>query len=920
MALSAVDLFGRLILDDKGFQQSVKRSAEKAGATVGTSLGSRVTSGLAKSLGASVGTAGAVGRAFSGVEKATNRMGSAFSHAGGRVKELLSGPLGILGLGAGLLTIGGAVESSVHELNDFSLTVEKLTGLTGDSAENMSGILAVLQKFGIDSERTAKIVGFLEKTLGNLTATSGKGAVSAEKLAKANDGVTKAEERLRVARLRLAEIERKGGASSSQLAAARFRVADASRALSEAETRLRKSEEGVGTSTTKAAALQKQYGVALTDSKGRALTFQQILLNVADYYTSNAQASDKAALAAKLFGRGYADLIPVLKLGRKGILDAESAAAELGETLTGQNVADLAKYRESMREGQSAVRGLQLQVALTLVPTLTHFFGIITSWLKTGGRDQIVSFFREGAKFAEGLGSAIEHDVIPVFKGIDDAWNGVPAPLRDLLIKGFVAGKVSKFLFDFGPIDLGKAIIGKFGGDLFSKGGSPANPLFVKDVAGGLGGGLAGETGAKGGLASMLKFTAALALGAVALDLWTTNLAPLNDHIAEQTRDIEKNTEASFGTVKSMADLQSELDGARQGLNDFNQTTSNLGPLQEVLYGSQKKALEESVLEIQREIEARKKGTTTFASQGHETAAADRVDKESWASINHWTEATASGVVKMTAAEQALHVDFVRQRAILEHSLHPADLAKAATKIAADIVHGVGNLRNTNAVLGQLRHALSVAIRNGDHDAATRIRAAIAKVEAKIPGRAYITHQIALAQKLVASSKATHDKIVGLQRIETDLKRRGDTHAARIVQRLILAQRAINATTAAVNRTTAAVFAHPINTGPGPGKAAGGPVSANSAQPVGEKGPELFVPKIAGVVLPNWLLRSLAGVNAATETINQYISVPVDGLVRAETPGDIARILRQVGNSGVLRPRRRFSTYSTRRKLALGDV
>ena len=37
----------------------------------------------------------------------------------------------------------------------------------------------------------------------------------------------------------------------------------------------------------------------------------------------------------------------------------------------------------------------------------------------------------------------------------------------------------------------------------------------------------------------------------------------------------------------------------------------------------------------------------------------------------------------------------------------------------------------------------------------------------------------------------------------------------------------------------------------GGGKAAGGPVAANKSFVVGEKGPELFVPKVAGTIIPN---------------------------------------------------------------------
>jgi hypothetical protein len=44
-----------------------------------------------------------------------------------------------------------------------------------------------------------------------------------------------------------------------------------------------------------------------------------------------------------------------------------------------------------------------------------------------------------------------------------------------------------------------------------------------------------------------------------------------------------------------------------------------------------------------------------------------------------------------------------------------------------------------------------------------------------------------------------------------------------------------------------------------PGKAAGGPVSANSAYMVGERGPERFVPHVAGTIIPNHALSNAGG-------------------------------------------------------------
>jgi len=52
-----------------------------------------------------------------------------------------------------------------------------------------------------------------------------------------------------------------------------------------------------------------------------------------------------------------------------------------------------------------------------------------------------------------------------------------------------------------------------------------------------------------------------------------------------------------------------------------------------------------------------------------------------------------------------------------------------------------------------------------------------------------------------------------------------------------------------------------------PGKAAGGAVAANAPYIVGEKGPELFVPRVSGTIVPNDALASMPAAAAAAQPV-----------------------------------------------------
>ena len=436
-----------------------------------------------------------------------NKGEQALGHLQGRITSL-AGPLGLIGLGTTAFGLGGALEQGIGKASALGLEVETLTGLTGQSAESMSALAAVFEKFGISADRAATIVGFTEKTLGALDPATGRTAVSADKLRIAQEGVTRASDRLNLAETRLHTLEGKRKTSALALATAQDAVKTAEMGVADAQAKLGLLTDTGANSVSKLLQLQQQYGVQLTDSSGKALDFGSVLNNVADYYKSSAAESDKAHLAAQLFGRGYAEMIPILKLGSQGIKDAEAEAAKLGLTLTATNAADLVKYRESMRTLGDAVGGVELQLGLAFIPAVKDAADAVSHFLENGGRDQIVGLFKRAIDTGRQLVGFITGSVVPTIQTIGGAasaaWNTVPEPLRELITKGVIADRTIKFLFGMSPIHfvldtaesaIGKAISSALGGSGFFGRGSIANPMIVKDISGILGGAGGGPLG-----------------------------------------------------------------------------------------------------------------------------------------------------------------------------------------------------------------------------------------------------------------------------------------------------------------------------------------------------------------------------------------------------------------------------------------
>jgi hypothetical protein len=255
---------------------------------------------------------------------------------------------------------------------------------------------------------------------------------------------------------------------------------------------------------SKLTALDKQYGIQLVDSKGKAVDYATELGVVADYYNSNATTASKAALAAQLLGRGYVALIPILKLGSKGIAEAAAEADKLGVTLkTAQDVTNVQKFIAAQRDAQEALGGLEEQLGLLVMPDLTVGLKAFRDFVVQDG-PQIQEGFRSLLGFAEQIGGAFTNVVIPAIQEIGGVWNSLPGPIKELLIGGFLANKAVKWTFGIDVAGLAGKALGGAISNLF-KNATTASMSVEAGVVNVAGGGVPGVGGAAGGTASAVE-------------------------------------------------------------------------------------------------------------------------------------------------------------------------------------------------------------------------------------------------------------------------------------------------------------------------------------------------------------------------------------------------------------------------------
>ncbi len=402
------------------------------------------------SKGSAAGLATAAG-GMARVEKTAGRLGGALSHARSSLGSLISGPLGLIGLGAGLFTVGGALAAGVGKAEDMALAVEKLTAVTGLNAHAASQVIAVNEKYGVSSEMTIKSAGIAEKVIGKLATTQGKAVKSTALLALENQKLS---------------IGLAGGKTKV------INAAIAHQKLVDAQT----AHAGGASALT---AIDQKYGLHLVDAKGKVADYASELSQLADLeINKKIPASQKDVLLAQLLGKSYVGLLPALKLGSKGMAEAAAEADKLGLTLkSAEDVKNVHDFIAAQRDAKDSLAGLEMQFGLIVMPDLAKGFRSFTT-LVADNKTQIIGAFHD----ALGVAKQVFTAVVQIGGAFKTAWDLVPGPLKQLLITGFVANKALKMTIGFDPLKIAtggiagalKGLIGGFFGR-----GAPGNPMYT---------------------------------------------------------------------------------------------------------------------------------------------------------------------------------------------------------------------------------------------------------------------------------------------------------------------------------------------------------------------------------------------------------------------------------------------------------
>jgi hypothetical protein len=108
---------------------------------------------------------------LSGLGVTGKRVNKGFSTFGHNLKSAAMSPLGLIGITGGLFGLEHVLSETITKAQDFGSEVSRMTALTGQSAEQVSAMASALEHFGVSGDDALRVVGLMEKNLGNLTKT-----------------------------------------------------------------------------------------------------------------------------------------------------------------------------------------------------------------------------------------------------------------------------------------------------------------------------------------------------------------------------------------------------------------------------------------------------------------------------------------------------------------------------------------------------------------------------------------------------------------------------------------------------------------------------------------------------------------------------------------------------------------------------
>jgi 3D (Asp-Asp-Asp) domain-containing protein len=298
---------------------------------------------------------------------------------------------GAVGLVAGVASVSAGKQAIgvTETLAKTTLTLHKSFGLVVDDAARWA---AVSMARGADGKQMTMGFKALATQVRAATQAQGNQSEALDRLREKNA-------------LRIAQAEKDASRMKDQHAA-REKLTRVQEDAARAEAELGKK---AGTSTK----LFAELGITQQELVEHGNDMNWVLRAVSDGLAALPTGTDKAAISAKLFGRTWTTIAPLVRDGSKAMDEQLALSDKYGATLGVKNVAELQKLIKAQRESKLATIGLQVAFGTKVAPTLTNIINKTSQFAAemrsgTGAGGRFADRMRDVANDLRPVGAALK--------------------------------------------------------------------------------------------------------------------------------------------------------------------------------------------------------------------------------------------------------------------------------------------------------------------------------------------------------------------------------------------------------------------------------------------------------------------------------------------------------------------------------
>lgn len=128
------------------------------------------------------------------------------------------------------------------------------------------------------------------------------------------------------------------------------------------------------------AGLMSRLGIKMRDANGNIRSGVDLLPQLADAFQRNKNPAIQARMGMALFGKSYAEILPLLSEGSKGIEDNIKRFDKIKGVLGDGDIKDAKDLGDSFKDLDLVMKGFQGTIAKSLVPVLEPLIKQFTAW------------------------------------------------------------------------------------------------------------------------------------------------------------------------------------------------------------------------------------------------------------------------------------------------------------------------------------------------------------------------------------------------------------------------------------------------------------------------------------------------------------------------------------------------------------